>query len=229
MGEHEGVSSSSPGGAGTTGAPRDPGGVRGLRGSRGLLALAGLVAGVAGIAVSHTVTMLLTIRATPLLAVAEAIIEITPGRLAEGLIALVGQYDKPLLIVGVSLGVLALSAWAGVLSARSRVLPMLVFLAMGAIAVAAVWTRPGSSVYDVLPVVAGTATWVVVLGALTDRLTRLRRDQAPDQARDHASEQAPGPRGSPHGCQVPSRVLKNSIRSAMLSRYARLPLWPPCG
>ncbi|MBY9075037.1 molybdopterin-dependent oxidoreductase [Nocardioides sp. WL0053] len=183
MGEHEGVSSSSPGGTGTTGEPRDPGGARGPRGSRGFLALAGLVAGVAGIAVSHTVTMLLTIRATPLLAVAEAIIEVTPGSLAEGLIAVVGQYDKPLLIVGVSLCVLALSAWAGVLSARSRLLSMLVFLAMGAVAVAAVWTRPGSSVYDVLPVVAGTATWVVVLGALADRLTRLRRDHAPDEAR----------------------------------------------
>ena len=79
----------------------------------------------------------------------------------------------------------------GVLSARSRVLPMLVFLVMGAVAVAAVWTRPGSSVYDVLPVVAGTATWVVVLGALADRLTRLRRDyQAPDQAPDHATSHA---------------------------------------
>ena len=83
----------------------------------------------------------------------------------------------------------------GVLPARSRVLPMLVFLAMGAIAVAAVWTRPGSSVYDVLPVVAGTATWVVVLGALADRLTRLRRDQRPTRrrrprARHHAPDEA---------------------------------------
>ena len=89
MGEHEGVSSSSTGGTGTTGEPRDPvrpGAPRSRRSSPWPA-----VAGVAGIAVSHTVTMLLTIRATPLLAVAEAIIEVTPGSLAEALIAVVGQ------------------------------------------------------------------------------------------------------------------------------------------
>ncbi len=137
---------------------------------RSLHVLAGVVAGVAGIAVSHAATMVLNVRATPLVAVAEAVIEVTPGGLAESLIQLVGQYDKPALIVGVTLGLLALSALAGVLSQRAQVLATVVFLGMGVIALVAVSTRPGFSTYDVLPVVAGTITWIVVLSLLVARL-----------------------------------------------------------
>ena len=144
------------------------------RAPRSLCLLAGLVAGLAGIAVSHALTMLLGIRATPLLGVAEAIIEITPGALAESLIQLVGQYDKPILVAGVALGVLALSALPGVLAQRSQGLALGIFLAMGAIAGVAVWTRPGAGPYDVVPVIAGTGTWVVVLSLLTDQLRRVR-------------------------------------------------------
>jgi DMSO/TMAO reductase YedYZ molybdopterin-dependent catalytic subunit len=139
---------------------------------RSLHALAGLVAGLAGIAVSHALTMLLTIRATPLLAVAEAVIEITPGPLAESLIQVVGQYDKPILIVGVTLAVLALSAWAGALTQRGQGAAIAVFAAMGAVGAAAVWTRPEANLYDVVPVVAGTVTWIVVLSLIVDRLTK---------------------------------------------------------
>ena len=161
MGEHGGV----------TAAPRS------------LYALAGLVAGLAGIAVSHAVTMLLTIRATPLLAVAEAIIEVTPGAIAESLIQLVGQYDKPILVVGVTIALLALSAWAGALTQRGQSLAVVVFVLMGAVAVAAVWTRPGATGYDVVPVVAGTVTWIVVLPILVDQVTKQHREHEPEEAR----------------------------------------------
>ena len=161
MGEHGGV----------TAAPRS------------LYALAGLVAGLAGIAVSHAVTMLLTIRATPLLAVAESIIEVTPGAIAESLIQLVGQYDKPILVVGVTIVLLALSAWAGALTQRGQSLAVVVFVLMGAVAVAAVWTRPGATGYDVVPVVAGTVTWIVVLPILVDQVTKQHREHEPEEAR----------------------------------------------
>ena len=153
---------------------RDDGGVTPL--PRSLCALAGLVAGLAGIAVSHAVTMVLTIRATPLLAVAEAVVEITPGPLAESLIQVVGQYDKPLLIIGVTLGLLGLSAWAGALSPRGQAFPIAVFVLMGALGAAAAGTRPQASPVDVVPVVAGTLTWIVVLALLVDRLTKLTRE-----------------------------------------------------
>jgi DMSO/TMAO reductase YedYZ molybdopterin-dependent catalytic subunit len=150
---------------------------------RGHRALAGAVAGLAGIAVSHALTMVLTIRATPLQSVAEGIIEHTPGSIAEGLIQLVGQYDKPLLILGVTLGVLALSAWAGALSQRRQLFANVIFVAMGLIGFAAVWTRPGSSAVDVLPVIVGTGTWVVVLSFLSDHLHKSATDATVDRSR----------------------------------------------
>jgi len=133
--------------------------------------------------VSHAVTMLLTIRATPLLAVAESIIEITPGPLAESLIQLAGEYDKPILIVGVAVVLLALSAWAGALTQRGQGLAVAVFVVMGGIGVAAVWTRPDATAYDVVPVVAGTVTWIVVLSLLVDQLTKQYREEEADHAR----------------------------------------------
>lgn len=146
-------------------------------------ALAGIVAGVAGIAVSHVVTALLSIRATPLLAVAEAIVEITPGSVAEKLIHLVRHYDKPLLVTGVTIGLLALSAFAGVITRRNLLLGYAVFLVMGAVAFVAVSTRPGFSMLDVVPVIAGTITWLVLLFFLVDYLDNKAKTQGTDQAR----------------------------------------------
>lgn len=142
---------------------------------RSLSALAGLVAGLAGLALAHAATAVLGVSVTPVVAVAEAIIVITPGGLAESLIQLVGQYDKPLLVAGVTLGVLALAAWSGVLTRRSQGLAALVAAATGTVGAVAVWTRPHAGPYDVLPVVVGTVVWVVVLGVVADRLLRHHR------------------------------------------------------
>jgi DMSO/TMAO reductase YedYZ molybdopterin-dependent catalytic subunit len=150
---------------------------------RSLHALAGLVTGVAGLAVSHAVTMLLTIRASPLVAVAEGIIEITPGGIAESLIQLVGSYDKPLLVAGVTLGLLALAALAGAMAQGGTLVAWVVFVLMGVVAGAAVWTRPDSSAVDVVPVLAGTGTWLVVLPLLVDQLARHHREHEHDHAR----------------------------------------------
>ena len=56
---------------------------------------------VAGLATSYATAMALTIRESPVVAVAELIIRITPGPLAERIIRFVGQLDKPLLILGI--------------------------------------------------------------------------------------------------------------------------------
>ena len=69
--------------------------------SRPELALAGVLAGTAGLAVSLAVTSLLRLRLTPANAVAEAVIELTPGKVALELVHLLGRWDKPLLLAGV--------------------------------------------------------------------------------------------------------------------------------
>lgn len=149
---------------------------------RSLHALAGLAAGLAGLAVSHALAMLLTLRAGPVVAVAGGIIEITPGGLAETLIGLVGEYDKPLLVAGVVLGGLALSAWAGAIAQRGRVLGAAVFVVMGLVGAVAVLTRADARAFDLVPVAAGTATWLLVHPLLARQLTEAA--QAPAETAD---------------------------------------------
>ncbi len=132
------------------------------------MALAGAVAGLAGIAVSHVTTNILNARATPIQAVAETIIVITPGGLAEALIQLVGDKDKPILIAGVTVAIILFGALAGVLSRRSRLAANLVFLGMGAVALVALMSRPGFSANAALPLAVGVGTWLIVFGILAD-------------------------------------------------------------
>jgi DMSO/TMAO reductase YedYZ molybdopterin-dependent catalytic subunit len=133
------------------------------------LALAGALAAVAGIAVSLLVTNLLNARATPVEVVAEVVIEKTPGSISEPLIHLVGTYDKPLLIGGVTLAIVLLGAVAGLLTARRTLFGHLVFWAMAAVALVAAMTRPDFTPYSVLPLAAGVIVWTVALDFLTGR------------------------------------------------------------
>ncbi len=137
------------------------------------VALAGAVAGLSGIAVSHLLTNLLHARITPIQAVAEVIIAKTPLSVAEPLIQLVGQKDKPILVAGVTVAIILLGALAGVLSLRSRLAANLVFLAMGAVAFGALASRPGFTSASVLPLVVGIAAWLVVFAFLVDAADRV--------------------------------------------------------
>ena len=135
--------------------------------SRGRWRLAGVVTMVVGLATSYATAMALTIRESPVVAVAELIIRITPGPLAERLIRFVGQLDKPLLILGILLFLLAMGALAGSLARTGPLRPMLVWLAMAVLGGIAVMVQPGASGIDVVPVVVGFVTWMAVLPALT--------------------------------------------------------------
>lgn len=130
-------------------------------------ALAGILTGIAGLATSYAVAMVLTIRESPVVAVAELVIRLTPGALAERAISLVGQLDKPLLVLGIVLFLLAMFALAGVMARTSWVKPQLVWLGLAAIGVLAVLIQRGAGAVDVLPVLVGLLTWVALLPALT--------------------------------------------------------------
>lgn len=129
-------------------------------------ALAGVVTGLTGLAVASALSSLLRVRVNPVESVSELIRDITPGPLVKRLIDLVGDLDKPLLIGGVALGLVGLSAWAGVLARRSLVAGQLVFAAMALLAGTAAFVADGSSSASVIPVVVGFITWMVVLGLM---------------------------------------------------------------
>lgn len=134
--------------------------------------VAGLVAGAAGLATSYFLAMAMTIRDSPVVAVAELVIRLTPGRVVEKAIAVLGHHDKSVLVAGVLVIAGLLFAWAGRLAARSWWGPVLVFGVLAAVGAVAVATSRGATAADALPLLVGFATWLLALGLLTAPLRR---------------------------------------------------------
>src|SRR4051812_2059393 len=124
-------------------------------------ALLGLVAAGSGLAVSELASGYLHQRVSPVGAVAESIIRLTPGGVIEFVISVVGHNDKPILITLTLLGLFALSAGVGVLALRSVLAAQLVFGLMGVVLVLAVQARLTSSQGTYIPALLGTATAVI--------------------------------------------------------------------
>jgi DMSO/TMAO reductase YedYZ molybdopterin-dependent catalytic subunit len=143
-----------------------------MRSFRGAWSLAGLLAGAAGLAASYFVAMALTIRESPVVAVAELVIRITPGPIAEYLISLVGTLDKPLLLLGIFVALGLAFAWAGRLARRTWWAPALVYAVLAAIGAVAVGVQRGATATDQIPVAIGFATWLITLSLLTEPLRR---------------------------------------------------------
>ncbi len=136
-----------------------------MRTNRWAWSVAGLVAGIAGLATSFFVAMAMTIRSSPVVAIAELVIRQTPGRLAERAIQVLGHHDKPFLVTVILIGSCALFAYAGRLAARSWWAPVVVFGVMAVIGGLAVGHEHGTDALDLLPVVVGFVTWVLCLCA----------------------------------------------------------------
>jgi hypothetical protein len=139
---------------------------------RGAWSLAGLAAGAAGLAASYFVAMAMTLRDSPVIAVADLVVRITPGPVAHYLIEQVGHRDKPLLLTGIFVVLALVFAWAGRLAARVWWAPAVVYGVLTAIGAVAVATERGESTVDYLPVAVGFVTWLVTLSILTDPLRR---------------------------------------------------------
>ena len=137
--------------------------------------LAGILAGLAGLATSYATAMVLTIRESPVVAVAEQVIRLTPGAAAERAISILGHWDKPALVGGILVLLLGCFAGAGLLSRKGWWRAMLVWLALAGLGLGAVLVQRGAGLVDVVPVLVGLLTWVTVHSALTDALHRGRR------------------------------------------------------
>ncbi len=135
---------------------------------------AGLVAGAAGFGVAYGSAQFLGRRFTPFDAVAEAVIDLTPGSFSHWFIERFGTSDKFVLGLIIALLTTALLFAAGRLAASAWWAPLPVYAALGGLAAAAALTREDSALDDALPVVLGAVTWIVVLDLLTAPLVRAR-------------------------------------------------------
>lgn len=152
-----------------------------------------MAAGVAGLAASHAATMALTLRTSPVVAVAEFVIEHVPGQVAENAIEFLGNQDKPVLVGAIVLILLGFSAWAGRLALRAWWLPVVVWVVLGGLGLVAVLTRYDAQALDVLPVTLGVVTWIISLSLITEPLRR-----ADARARAAAAS------ASPEGASAPA-------------------------
>jgi len=132
-------------------------------------ALTGVVAGLVGLAVAQLSAAVLRARLSPVEAVGEAVIEVTPGGLAERAIDAVGQWDKPLLIAGVVLVMLLGCALAGMVGVRRRSAGVLVLVALAAVATMASVTRPDAAPTSLLPSIIGGGAGVLAYQWLMPR------------------------------------------------------------
>ena len=133
-------------------------------------ALAGLLAGLGGLATSYLTATWLGLRGNPVTDVAELVIRLTPGAVAEDAIQLVGRHDKPLLVTGVLVVVLLLFACFGLLSRRAAGAGIAGFVVLGVIGLVADQSQYGAPATGILPILVGVLTWLAGLSALTSYL-----------------------------------------------------------
>jgi DMSO/TMAO reductase YedYZ molybdopterin-dependent catalytic subunit len=139
-------------------------------------ALVGLVAAGSGLAVSEAATGLLHQRVSPVAALAEEIIRLTPGRVIEFVISLVGHNDKPLLISLTLVGVAVVSAAVGIVAVRSTLIAQLIFVGLGFVLAWAAGNRLTSSQTTYVPTILGVVTTLIVLAVLAPKAAGVDRE-----------------------------------------------------
>ncbi|MFF5209757.1 molybdopterin-dependent oxidoreductase [Streptosporangium sp. NPDC000396] len=132
-------------------------------------ALIGLVSGAVAVGVSLLAAGLVKASAFPVVAVGDAVVDLTPAGLKEWAIRTFGENDKTVLLAGIFLVLAAIAAAVGVLAARDIRYGLAGLAAFGGVGILAVLTRPDAGPVDVVPTVAGVAAAVFALHRLMRR------------------------------------------------------------
>ncbi len=132
-------------------------------------ALGGLVAGGVALGVAQLVAGVTKPEAFPVVAVGNAVVDLTPAPLKEWAIRTFGESDKAALVGGVFVALVAVAAGIGALARRSAAVGRAGFAAVGLVGLAAVVTRPGAGLLDVAPVLVGVAAGMWTLEWLLRR------------------------------------------------------------
>lgn len=119
--------------------------------------------GAVGLGVSYASAVALTVRESPVVAVAEAVIQLTPGQLIEWGIQRLGAADKPVLVTGILVVLAVIHAITGVLARRTPWAPVAVYIMLSAAGGAAVLSRSGSTTVDLVPIAVGLVAWLLSL------------------------------------------------------------------
>ncbi len=128
---------------------------------------AGIAAGVLGLGVAELIAALAG-GASPLLALGDRVIDLTPRWLKEAAVATFGTADKPILLACVGLVTLVLLGVAGALAVRRPALGAGMLLLLGAVDIAALLAdRAGNGTTGIVAIVIGLVVGIVALVLLT--------------------------------------------------------------
>lgn len=167
-------------------------------------ALAGMVAGAVALGVAQLVAGLLNPAAFPVVAVGNVVVDNTPAWLKEFAINTFGSNDKTVLIAGVLVVLALVAAAIGVLALRRLRYGLVGLGAFGVVGIAAVMTRPGAGVLDVVPTLVGVGVGAWALTWLLARaveesygdVAAASSDPSASDAPSDASAWAPAASGS---------------------------------
>lgn len=129
----------------------------------------GLAAGVAAVGAAQLVAAVVGASSAPLVAVGDAVVDLTPPWLKTWAIDTFGTWDKTVLLGGGALVLALLCAGCGLLARRGQGLGRAGVYVLCAVAALAAATRPDASVLAVAPSVVGGLLGAWVLGVLTVR------------------------------------------------------------
>ena len=132
----------------------------------GLGALAGLLAAAVALGVAELVAGIVGPASSPVVAVGDAVITVTPEPVKDFAIRTFGENDKVVLVAGTLVVVAIYAMLIGVLALRSRRLGTAGILLFGAIGAYAAATRPAGGLLDAVPSLVGAAAGIVALNAL---------------------------------------------------------------
>ena len=138
--------------------------------SRVWAGVTGVVAAGSGIALAELAGIITGPGSTPVLAVSDAVVDLTPAWAKDAAIALFGTNDKLFLFVVVGAVALAVAFAAGVLEARKPGAGGLLAAGLAAVAGLAALTRPGAGVLSLLPAFVAGVVGLVLLRVLVPRV-----------------------------------------------------------
>jgi DMSO/TMAO reductase YedYZ molybdopterin-dependent catalytic subunit len=153
-------------------------------------AASGLLAAAAALGAGQLAAALTGPLGSPVVAVGDAAISLTPVPVKEFAIAHFGSHDKDALLAGIVAVILLCAVLAGIVAMRRLLYGLAVLAAFAVAGVVAALTRPQAATADVFPTLAGTAAACAALVVLT-RAARAAFPPRPASAHDASAHDAP--------------------------------------
>ncbi|KAA1421411.1 molybdopterin-dependent oxidoreductase [Nocardioides humilatus] len=185
-----------------------------MRTSRTWWWLSGVVVGALGLGVSYLVAGIMRVRASPVVAVAEGVRDITPDGVVHWAIDTFKTHDKMVLLIGMFVIMTIVFALLGRVARTRWWITVAGFTALGVAGFAAVTVKPGPAGTMIVPVIAGYVTWLIGLAVLAGWLRRWELVEASD-------DEATDPTHSRRGFFIATGAVGGiAVLSAILGKVA---------